>query len=118
MATRQTNHPNASRTARRPATTPEAREHQLISAAVDLAAKQIADGTASSQVITHFLKQGSISEQLAQEKARQDIRLAEAKIEAMASAKRVEEMYGEALAAMRAYGGHEPLPQPEFDYDD
>lgn len=118
MATRRTNHPNASGSNRRAATTPEAREHQLIAAAVDLAAKQLADGTASAQVITHYLKLGSSTEQLAQEKARQDIELAKAKIESMASAKRVEEMYGEALNAMRAYGGHEPLPQPEFDYDD
>jgi hypothetical protein len=118
VATRRTNHPNASGSNRRPATTPEAREHQLIAAAVDLAAKQLADGSASAQVITHYLKLGSSTEQLAQEKARQDIRLAEAKIESMASAKRVEEMYGEALNAMRAYGGHEPLPQPEFNYED
>lgn len=118
MATRRTNHPNATTSPRRPATTPEAREDQLIAAAVDLAAKQLEDGTASAQVITHFLKLGSSTEQLAQEKARQDIDLAKAKIEAMASAKRVEEMYGEALNAMRAYGGHAPLPQPEMDYDD
>lgn len=118
MATRRTNHPNASGSIRRPATTPEAREHQLISAAVDLAAKQLADGSASAQVITHYLKLGSSREQLEQEKMKQDVELAKAKIESMASVKRVEEMYGEALNAMRAYGGHEPLPQPEHNYDD
>lgn len=118
MATRRTNHPNASGSTRRPATTPEAREHQLIAAAVDLAAKQLADGSASAQVITHYLKLGSSREQLEQEKMKKDIAFADAKIESMASAKRVEEMYGEALNAMRAYGGREPLPQPENDYDD
>ena len=118
MATRRTNHPNAAQSSRRPATTPEARENQLIAAAVDLAAKQLEDGTASAQVITHYLKLGSSREQLEQEKMRQDVELAKAKIETMASAKRVEEMYGQALSAMRAYGGHEPLPQPDLDYDD
>ena len=39
----------------RPALTPEARENQLISLAVDLAEEQLRDKTASSQVITHFL---------------------------------------------------------------
>lgn len=118
MATRRINNPNGTQSTRRPATTPEAREKQLIAAAVDLAEKQIADGSASAQVITHFLKQGSTREQLEQEKMQQDIALAKAKIESMASAKRVEEMYAEALGAMRAYGGHEPLAKPEFDHDD
>lgn len=117
MATRQTNHKHSSSSQRRPATTPEARENQLISQAVDLAAKQLADGTASAQVITHFLKLGSSREQLEQQKMTQEVELAKAKIEAMASAKRIEEMYGEALNAMRAYGGHEPLEAPEV-YDD
>lgn len=118
MATRRTNHPHAESVRGRPATTPEGRENQLIAAAVDLAAKQLADGTASAQVITHYLKLGSSREQLEQEKMKQEVELAKAKIESMASAKRVEEMYAEALGAMRAYGGHEPLPQPDFDYDD
>lgn len=118
MVARRTNHPNGGQSQRRPATTPEGREQQLIAAAVHLAEKQLNDGTASAQVITHYLKLGSSTEQLAQEKAKQDIELAKAKIESMASAKRVEEMYAEALGAMRAYGGHEPLPQPDFDYDD
>lgn len=118
MASRRTNHPNASQSVGRPATTPEAREQQLISAAVDLAEKQLADGSASAQVITHFLKLGSSREQLEQAKMTQEVELAKAKIEAMASAKRIEEMYGEALSAMRAYGGHEPLNIPDMDYDD
>lgn len=118
MATRRTNHPNASTSKRPPATTPEARENQLIAAAVDLAAKQLSDGTASAQVITHYLKLGSSREQLEQEKMRQEVELAKAKIESMESAKRVEEMYGQALSAMRAYGGHTPLEPPDLDYED
>ena len=40
----------------KPATTPEGRENEMVSLAIDLAEKQIREGTASSQVITHFLK--------------------------------------------------------------
>lgn len=113
MAARRTNHPNASESGRPPAASPEARENQLISSAVELAAKQLADGTASAQVITHFLKLGSSTERLAQEEKTVDIELKKAKIEAYASAARIEEMYGNALNAMRAYGGHEPLDPPD-----
>lgn len=94
---------------RRPATTPEGRENQLISLAVDLAEKQIKEGTVSSQVLTHYLKLGSSREKLEQERLRRENHLLEAKAEAMASAKRVEELYGKALNAMRSYAGQDPV---------
>lgn len=90
---------------RRPATTPEAREHEMVSMAMELAEKQIRDGTASSQVITHFLKAGSLREQLEQERIAHENKLLEVKKEALESAKRVEEMYSQALNAMRSYSG-------------
>jgi len=102
---------------RPPATTPEGRENQLISLAVDLAEKQILDGTASAQVISHFLKLGSTRERLEQQRLVQEVKLTQAKIEAMASAGRIEELYTEAIAAMRSYGGK--LSRSDFDdYDD
>lgn len=91
---------------RRPATTPEARENQLVSMAFDLAEKQLRDGTASSQVVTHYLKLGSSREKLEQERLRGENHLLKAKAEAMESQKRVEELYGKALDAMRSYAGH------------
>lgn len=91
---------------RPPATTPEARENQLISKAVDLAEKQLAEGTASAQVITHYLKLGSSREKLEQERLANENELLVAKREAMASAARVEELYSAAIDAMRAYAGH------------
>lgn len=94
---------------RRKARTPELREQQLSAAAYDLAEKQIAAGTASAQVITHFLKAGSNREQLEQERMRNEIALMEAKRDAMASAARVEELYLGALNAMRSYQGQPPL---------
>lgn len=91
---------------RPPATTPEARENQLIAAAVDLAEKQILKGTASSQVITHYLKLGSTKERIEKEILEKQKELIVAKTEAIQSAKKVEELYLNALNAMRAYSGH------------
>jgi hypothetical protein len=117
MATRRTNPPNVSAGRGRPATTPEARENQLITAAVDLAEKQIKEGTASAQVITHYLKLGSSRERLEQEKVGLENELLIAKREAMASAQRVEAMYAEALNAMRSYAGQQPLEMLDDDDD-
>lgn len=96
---------NSSVRKRRPALTPEARENQLISLAVDLAEQQLIDGTASSQVITHYLKLGSTKEKLEKQILEEQRKLLEAKTEALQSAKRVEELYENALNAMRSYSG-------------
>ena len=89
----------------RPALTPEARENQLISLAVDLVEQRLIDGTASSQETTHFLKLGSIKNRLEMEKLEEENRLLNAKTESIQSQKRVEELYAEALNAMRSYAG-------------
>ena len=89
----------------RPALTPEARENQLISLAVDLAEKQLREGTASSQVITHYLKLGSTKEKLEKEILEKQKELIEAKTQSLQSAKRIEELYENALEAMRRYSG-------------
>ena len=89
----------------RPALTPEARENQLISLAVDLVEQRLIDGTASSQETTHFLKLGSIKNRLEMEKLEEENRLLKAKTESIQSQKRVEELYAEALNAMRSYAG-------------
>ena len=90
---------------RKPATTPESRENQLIALAVDRAEQQLLDGTASAQVITHYLKLGTPREQLERQKLEQENLLTQAKIEALSSEKRVEELYKNALNAMRSYSG-------------
>ena len=89
----------------RPALTPEARENQLISLAVDLAEKQLIEGTASSQVITHFLKLGTTRAELEKEKLRNETKLMKAKTENLESSKNMEAMYKEAIDAMRCYSG-------------
>ena len=90
---------------RPPARTPEARENQMISLAIDLAEKQLQKGTASSQVITHYLKLGSTKERIEKEILEEKKDLITAKIESIKSAQRVEELYTDALNAMRTYSG-------------
>lgn len=90
----------------RPATNPEAREKQLIALAVDLVEQRLLDGTASSQETTHFLKLGSMKNRLEMEKLQEENRLLKAKTESLQSAKRVEELYSEAISAMRRYSGN------------
>ena len=104
----------------RPATTPEARENQLIALAVDLAEKQLIEGTASSQVITHYLKLGSTKERIEREILEKQKALIEAKTENLQSAKRIEELYTNAINAMKNYSGQNDSSEDEEDdeYDD
>ena len=90
---------------RRPALSPEARENQMISLAVDLAEKQLMEGTASSQVITHYLKLGSTKERIEKEILEKQKELIAAKTESLQSAKRIEELYKDAINAFREYNG-------------
>jgi hypothetical protein len=92
---------------RPPATTPEARENQLIAIAVDLAEKQMLAGTASSQTISHFLKLGSTKDRIEKEILIEQKSLIQAKTDVMRSAKKVEELYADALNAMRSYSGQD-----------
>lgn len=105
----------AKRQRRQPAVTEGSRENQLVSLAIDLAEKQLEAGTASSQVITHYLKLGTTREKLEQAKLHRENQLLDSKVEMMASAKRVEELYETALNAMRQYAGH---VNEEEEYDD
>jgi hypothetical protein len=107
--------------ARKPARTSltdEGRESRLVSAALDLAERQILEGTASSQVITHFLKLGSSRERLEQDRLREENQLLQTKVEALQSTQRSEELYKAALEAMRAYSGTAPPAGSEDDYED
>ena len=98
----------------RPALSPEARENQLISLAMDRAEQQLLDGTASSQVITHFLKLGTAKYQYESEKLKNETALVSAKTEALESAKRVEELYAEALKAMKTYSGRQEIDDEDI----
>lgn len=112
MAVRRTN--NASKERKiRPATTPEGRENQLISQAINLAERQLSEGTASAQVISHYLKLGSSRERLEQERLARENELLRVRAESMESSKEVQQLYQEALNAMRSYAGQNPI-----EYDD
>ena len=89
----------------RPALSPEARENQMISLAIDLAEKQLMEGTASSQVITHYLKLGSTKERIEKEILEKQKDLIEAKTATLQSAQRIEELYVKAMDAFRSYSG-------------
>ena len=89
----------------RPATNPKDREDELINLAVGLAEQQLRDGTASTQVIVHYLKLGSTRGMLEQEMLENKTKLVKAQTESVQSNKRVEDLYKNALEAMRIYGG-------------
>lgn len=107
MVARRVDKQDKGRPARRPATTSQGRENQLIALAVDLAEKQLLDGTASAQVISHYIKLGSTREQLEQDRLAQENELLKARVEALQSQKRIEELYESALNAMRTYSGQD-----------
>ena len=103
---------------RKPALTPEERENQLIAKAIDLVERRIEEGTATSQETTHFLKLGSSRERLEQERLAYENRLTEAKVDAIASQQRMEELYAEALVAFTTYQGREGYELDEFYSDE
>jgi len=88
-----------------PAQTPQAREQQMVTLAMDQAERQLREGTASSAVICHFLKLGTTNAQLEKEKLENENLLLKAKAEAYESAKDIKELYTSALDAMKIYGG-------------
>ena len=98
-----------------PATSPEHRESQLTSLAMDLAERQLREGTATSQVVTHFLKLASEKEKLEREILQSKKELMEEQTAALKSSKKTEELYEQALAAMQAYSGVDVPEEDELD---
>lgn len=88
---------------RPPATTPEARENQLIAMATDVVEKQLREGTASQQVLAHFLKLATGRENLERQKLISENELLKARVENLASNAKVEELYKEAIDAFTSY---------------
>lgn len=99
----------------RTATSPEARENQLISLAYDLVEQRLRDGTATSQETVHFLKLGSTKDRVEKEILERQKELITAKTEALQSSKNIEQLYKDAIQAMRSYSGS---PQEEEEYYD
>lgn len=97
---------NSTKVRKKPATTPEENENECISLAYDLVKKRLRNGTATSQETTHFLKAGSRKYQLEIEELKRRNDLLVAKVENLESQKRVEDLYANALSAMKTYSGH------------
>lgn len=93
----------------RPGLSPETEENKLIALAVNLAKKQLLEGTASSQVITHYLKLASSREKLEQELLEEKRKLAAAKTDLIASEARQEELYARAIEAFKRYRGEDEI---------
>lgn len=91
---------------RRPALSPEARENQLISLAIDLVEQRLIDGTASSQETTHFLKLASSKAKRENELLETQIELAKAKTKAYQSTEKMEKLMSDALEAFKGYSGN------------
>jgi hypothetical protein len=89
-----------------PASNPEERENQMISLAVNLAEQQLREGTASSQVIVHYLKLASTRNKLEEEKIRYETAMLEAKKEALTKSGQLQELMENALEAFRSYSGN------------
>ena len=98
-----------------PASSPKARENQIVNLAYDEAEKRIREGTATSQLLTFFLKLGTMREQMELEKMRSELRLAEAKIQQIDDQKNIKELYQKAIEAQKRYRGDS---FSEEDYDD
>ena len=96
-----------------PATSPEARENQMISHAFDLAEKQMLEGTASSSVIVHYLKLATQRETLEREKRQRENELLQARVESLRQGEDIKALYEDAIRSMRAYSGQEELLDDE-----
>jgi Rps23 Pro-64 3,4-dihydroxylase Tpa1-like proline 4-hydroxylase len=94
---------------------PEAYENRLISKAYKAVEKRIDSGEATAAELVHFLRQGSIREQLELEKMKKENELLKAKTESIASQKEVKELYAEAINAFRKYSGIPNMDEEEVD---
>lgn len=112
MVSRQRSAPEPKPSRRRPATTPEGRENQLVALATDVAEKQLVAGTASAAVIVHYLKLGTTREQLERAKLEGENKLLRAKADALDSAQNMEVLYGNAIKAMKLYSGQADPEEP------
>lgn len=99
-----------------PALTPEAREQQLIAMAYDAAEEAFLNGTASSQVITHFLKLGTTKAELEKEKLKKENTVLEAKAKAYQSGEEIKQLYEDAIKMLRVYGGQGDAE--DYEYED
>lgn len=118
MATQRVSGDKPAPKRRRRATTPEARQNQLIAMAFDAAEQMLLSPNPPAQIVTHFAKMGSMRERVELEYKEEEMRLLKMKTEALASQKRVEELYVEAMDAFRTYSGSAKPVTDDDEFDD
>lgn len=105
------------KTSSRPVMSPEAYENRLINKAYKAVEKRIESGEATAAELVHFLREGSIRQQLELEKLKKENELLKAKTESIASQKEVKELYSEAISAFRKYSGVPSMEDEELEDD-
>ena len=90
----------------RPGLTPEADENQLISLSIDAAKKMLLEGKAPTSIVLHYLKLATTRERLEREIMEKEMELKDAKIQALESQAKVEQLYADAMRAMQRYSGY------------
>ena len=88
-----------------PPRTEEEEEKRAGSYAMDLAIKQLREGTASSQIIVHFLRINSQKEQAELRKIQKEIELLEAKKKSIEAGEEQDKKYEEVVKAISSYAG-------------
>lgn len=109
--------PTTKKTSQRPTMSPEAYENRLINKAYKAVEKRIESGEATAAELVHFLREGSIRQQLELEKLKKENELLKAKTESIASQKEVKELYAEAINAFRKYSGIPSMDDEDLDDD-
>lgn len=89
-----------------PGKTPEARERQLISLAIDQAEKMLEEGKAPVPVLVHYLKLGATDYPLRKERLERQNELFKAKTESLEKQDQMEELARNAINAMQRYSGN------------
>lgn len=98
----------------RPGLTPEAEENQCIAMAYNLVKQRLADGSASSQETTHFLKMGSIKARLENERLIEENKLLRARTEQIEHEQDKGEFYLEVIKALKSYQGQGDSDDEEY----
>ncbi len=107
--------PISSRKSRGRARSPEEREAQLISLAMDRVEERMMNGTASSQEYVHFLRAASTKERYETEKVALELELVKAKTENLRLQQKNEELYANALKAFKRYTGADDEDEDDED---
>ena len=101
-----------------PPLTVQGKENYMINLAMDLAEKQLREGTASSQTINHFLQLGCVKESLKRDQLEEEIKLLRAKTKALEEEADRKQLYADAIKAFQIYNGSSEVEDDYEEYDE